>query len=498
MEARAARFLLVAIAIATFVALLRTIAAAVIPLSGDEAYYWEWSRRLAGGYVDHPPAVAWTIAACTFLGRTAFAVRAGFVLYGLGATLFAGATAYVITKKSRAAGHAMLMVALAPMVIVSFAMASPDAPYALAWSASLYFAARALREARSRWYVLLGLALGAALLSRFFSWALAAGIVAAAIAGRYPRALRGLTLSFCVAGLLFAPFLWWNATHHWATFVFSLAQRHTDEWNLLRPFVLFIVTALAFSPLFWLAAVRSAWQRIDPLLFWTGAPLLVIFFVLAAYERVEVYWFVGPFISLAIAAACVTTGIATARYAVAGALCLLLFLAAFAPAPLYALAHRAGLRLADGGPFELYTYEPLAHRMLRYEQGDAAIMTDGYGFSSLLDFYADIPPVVIGYDAQGSQARQWVRTLPLAANALFVDKVPFRTREDFERRFAIACTSVVPGPTLAFPLPGSSVRRYYATWCDGIRPDTLALLRWERRSPARTRQVGQTGTIPHG
>ena len=43
-------------------ALLRLLSAWKFPLSGDEAYYWEWSRRLALSYVDHPPLVAWTIA----------------------------------------------------------------------------------------------------------------------------------------------------------------------------------------------------------------------------------------------------------------------------------------------------------------------------------------------------------------------------------------------------------------------------------------------------
>ena len=41
--------------------LLRAVVAFALPLTGDEAYYWEWSRRLAFGYVDHPPAAAWTI-----------------------------------------------------------------------------------------------------------------------------------------------------------------------------------------------------------------------------------------------------------------------------------------------------------------------------------------------------------------------------------------------------------------------------------------------------
>ena len=28
-----------------------------IPISGDEAYHWEWSRHLDFGYYDHPPLV---------------------------------------------------------------------------------------------------------------------------------------------------------------------------------------------------------------------------------------------------------------------------------------------------------------------------------------------------------------------------------------------------------------------------------------------------------
>ena len=37
---------------------LRLVAAAFTPLTFDEAYYWMWSKHLAGGYYDHPPMVA--------------------------------------------------------------------------------------------------------------------------------------------------------------------------------------------------------------------------------------------------------------------------------------------------------------------------------------------------------------------------------------------------------------------------------------------------------
>src|SRR5579875_247550 len=64
------------------VTIMRGIAAFTVPLTGDEAYYWEWSRHLAFGYTDHPPMVAWTIALFSFLGTSPGAVRFGFVVCG--------------------------------------------------------------------------------------------------------------------------------------------------------------------------------------------------------------------------------------------------------------------------------------------------------------------------------------------------------------------------------------------------------------------------------
>ena len=34
------------------------LAASMIPITQDEAYYFAWGQRLALGYFDHPPAIA--------------------------------------------------------------------------------------------------------------------------------------------------------------------------------------------------------------------------------------------------------------------------------------------------------------------------------------------------------------------------------------------------------------------------------------------------------
>ena len=86
MSADAADRRLVRNTVLTILALtaLRLLAAAWTPLTFDEAYYWLWSKHLAGGYYDHPPMVALVIRAGTMIaGDTEFGVRLVSVLSAL-------------------------------------------------------------------------------------------------------------------------------------------------------------------------------------------------------------------------------------------------------------------------------------------------------------------------------------------------------------------------------------------------------------------------------
>jgi len=70
---RVVRFFFVALAGLT---LFRGVCNTLFPLTGEEAYYWMWSRQLALCYFDHPPFIAWIIRLFTsLLGHSVFAVR---------------------------------------------------------------------------------------------------------------------------------------------------------------------------------------------------------------------------------------------------------------------------------------------------------------------------------------------------------------------------------------------------------------------------------------
>ena len=54
----------------------RLVAAAFIPLSPDETYYFDWSRFPSWSYYDHPPMGAWWIALGTWVfGANPFGIR---------------------------------------------------------------------------------------------------------------------------------------------------------------------------------------------------------------------------------------------------------------------------------------------------------------------------------------------------------------------------------------------------------------------------------------
>lgn len=492
---RAHRAVLIAWGAVTVVTALRAVFAASLPLTGDEAYYWEWSRRLAAGYVDHPPAVAFCIAMFSWIGHSPLAVRIGFVLCGFFAAIFAGAAARRLASDARAGAVAALAVTLAPILTVAFGSATPDGPFALAWAAALYCAVRAFREQRMAWFAALGIALGFALLSRAFGWALVAGVIAAACMPQYRHAWRrGFAITLAVMLACYAPYLWWNASHNWISFTFALLARHpSDEVQLLRPLTLYALDALAFSPGLWLAATIVLIREREPLIALTALPLSVALLLLSIHERVEVYWFVGPFISVCIAAGCafarwdaaLQRGASAWLFAPAALLTALIFIAGLAPASVYAALRASGVRLADGGPFEMFTYQPLARDVAKLtERRHAVAMTDGYGFSSLLDFYAGVRPVVIGYDAQGGEARRWFNDGDRPVRALFVDKVPLASRADFSAQLARACAHVTAGPVLAYRFASQDAavppRRYFTTWCEGMSGNAIATLRWQR------------------
>ena len=109
------------IAILALVA-LRLIAAAYTPITFDEAYYWMWSKHLAGGYYDHPPMVAVVIRLGTLIaGDTEFGVRLVSILLALPMSFAVYRSAEILFGGRRVAATATILLNVTLMAAVALA-----------------------------------------------------------------------------------------------------------------------------------------------------------------------------------------------------------------------------------------------------------------------------------------------------------------------------------------------------------------------------------------
>src|ERR1700726_2124435 len=229
---------------------LRLVAAAWTPLTFDEAYYWMWSKHLAGGYYDHPPMVAWVIRLGTMIsGDTELGVRLVSVLLALPMSWAVFSAASILFGGVRVAATATILLNVTLMAAVGTLIVTPDAPLLVASSFVLFFLAKVLETGRGAWWLAAGAAVGAALLSKytalFFGPAILIWLVSVAKLRRWLLTpwpyLGGL-----VALVLFAPVILWNAEHHWVSFIKQIGRARIEDF---RPAFIgeLIPTQIAFA-----------------------------------------------------------------------------------------------------------------------------------------------------------------------------------------------------------------------------------------------------------
>jgi 4-amino-4-deoxy-L-arabinose transferase-like glycosyltransferase len=300
---------------ATVVA-LTVLRLAILPRLGlfnDEAYYWEWSRHLAAGYFDHPPAVAWVIAASTRLFGTSTAavhlpalvlsVLSSAALYGLALDLF--------PRRTRLAWTSVLALNLAPLFAVGAVFTTPDAPMTLLWLWTARLVWHAVHGRPWLWYVA-GVTGGLGLLSKYNFVLLPASILAFLLTGGGGHWLRRREpwIAAAIMLVVFAPNLLWNVAHGLESFRFQLVDRHDAAFRPWRTVGRYLTAQQSLSPLLWMAclaglvrAVRRARAGSEPhaYLVALSAVSLAFFGVASLFTYVNPNWFGVGFLGLLVA-----------------------------------------------------------------------------------------------------------------------------------------------------------------------------------------------------
>ncbi len=274
--------------------LIKLALAAAIPLTGDESYFVLYARHVDwGGFYDHPPMVGWLLWLMERLGSHPLVLRLPAVLTGLLLAL----GLYVALRdidEARARLVALLML-LTPVYLIGVLITS-DTGLILFGVASVLVLQQAVNRNRNGLFVLAGVLLGLAFLSKYFAVLLGLAYVAWMLAFA-----RHQWPGFALLFLAVLPFgLWniaWNILHCWDHVMFNMINRHQGAG--FAPggsigYVLMLLYLLSL-PLWHLIRQRhTVWQGLREhrrlLLAVTGTLPLLVFGLLSPWREIGLHW----------------------------------------------------------------------------------------------------------------------------------------------------------------------------------------------------------------
>ncbi len=303
-------------------------------LAGDEAHYWEWSRRPALSYYSKGPGVAWTILGSTaLLGDTEFAIRFPAALCGALAMAGAALLGVSITRDRRTGFFCAAALALVPAFAAYFQFMTIDAPLIACWTWTICLAWLIF----DRWEqgktalglcAAMGVVLGIGFLFKYTMALLLPGLLVYLLLmrkrlhwGRGVVGLLAMLLVFCVT---ISPVLIWNHQHGWPTVAHLLGhlgvsggdvQIKTGEAHPYNPMWTLLLIAgqlLAVGPILlalMAMGLRKAGRerREQPrhwrgaqLMFWCALPTLAFYLAVSFFDRPEANWPTPAWVSLAI------------------------------------------------------------------------------------------------------------------------------------------------------------------------------------------------------
>jgi hypothetical protein len=399
----------------------------------DEFYYLACSRRLAWGYVDHPPfSIAvlrlWTAVA----GESLLAIRILPALAGAATVLVTGLIVRRLGGGAYAAALAMLCVVIAPEYLALDGYYSMNAFDILLWSLAAYLLVRILHSGEERLWPLLGVALGIGLLNKLSVLWLGMGLAAGLLLTQERRRLltRGPWLAAAIAGVLLVPHVLWQVQNGWPTREFI--QHATSEKMRGTNAIAFTLAQLnnmhPATAAVWLAGLAwtllaAAGCRLRPL----GIIYVTVFVLLVVNEKSRAGYLAAAYPMLyACGATWVAAATATrltwlrplslALLALAGLATAPLVLPVLAPERYVDYAARLGQKpsteenKAIGSMPQFYADrfgwpELVAKAMAAYaslspaERGNAVILASNYGEAGAIEVLAPAgPPVVSGHN----------------------------------------------------------------------------------------------------
>lgn len=288
---------------ATFVAtlLLKIGVAATFPMTGDEAFFYQWGVFPAWGYSDHPPMVGWLLAVLHGISDHPLVLRSVTLLVTSAvALLMVDLLRRLLPDHRESSAWLASAVYLAMPWSWLFVLVTTDTPLVLfmALSAYAYLRACTCPGRGAGWYALAGLFVGLAFLSKYFAALLGLAYAVHVLGWRRNR-WWALPLMLVPALPSIGINLGFNATHGWSNVMFNVFNRHEGSHWQLKTFAVYAAMAVyLLTPwLLWqglrarpVRGVPATGQR-AALVLWLFPVLLFAF--LSLRRSVGLHWVLG-------------------------------------------------------------------------------------------------------------------------------------------------------------------------------------------------------------
>jgi len=277
--------------------LLQLLQAWGTPIHYDESYYWMYSKQLAFGYFDHPPAVAFLI----YLSDTIFNGILGVRFFTIIAQVIGFYLLWqmIADKVNKKLPFVLLLFCL-PFFHILGVITTPDVP--LLFSALFFFYSyqRVLKENRWVDYLLWGVSMAALLYSKYHGVLLIFFILIS-----NPRLFLNPKTYFAggLGLLLWAPHLAWQYLNDFPSFRYHLQER-AGSFKWFYPLEYIGNVLLIFNPiLIWLLVKKFRIKSRD--LFERGLIFtffgFLIFFALQTFrDHVQPQWVVLCYIPIVL------------------------------------------------------------------------------------------------------------------------------------------------------------------------------------------------------
>ena len=282
--------------------LIKIWLAIAIPLTGDEAYFYQWGKQLDWGYYDHPPMGGWLLWLMQSFSSSLLVLRLPAILLWI-AIVFGMQD---LLRRLQPGQEEKVWWLGSLFLLMPFTwslnLVTTDTPLIFFLFFSGYAFLRGELDQQVRWHFAAGALLGLALLSKYFAGLLA---IAYAVYFIFMVRTRRAWLSLAIIALCTLPFvavnLAYNATHCWENILFNLINRNQhSHFSLTTTAVYLAMMVYLVTPWLGWRLLKSGQWRSNWLLANLFVCPFVLFFLLSFFKTVGLHWVLAflPFVFL--------------------------------------------------------------------------------------------------------------------------------------------------------------------------------------------------------